>query len=159
MTRFYTIGVLGKTEGEFFASLKKSGVDVLIDIRRRRAVRGRSHAFSNSVALQSKLKRMGIRYMHVLDLAPTNDMRHLQTQDDAKHHVTNVKRDHLGSAFAREYTAKVLKPFDFRAFFARVSETGTTAVLLCVEAGPKACHRSLVADELRRRGARVSDII
>ena len=46
MNKVVTIGVIGFSAEEFFAALQEAGVDTLIDIRRRRAVRAHDYALS-----------------------------------------------------------------------------------------------------------------
>ena len=45
------------------------------------------------------------------------------------------------------YTEQILDPFDLSELHASLPDD-VTPVLLCVEAEPSACHRSLVADRL-----------
>ena len=49
---FYTIGVYGKTETDFFTSLINKEIDLFCDIRQRRGVRGKKYSFVNSLKLQ-----------------------------------------------------------------------------------------------------------
>ncbi len=48
LPRIVTLGVYGRSEAEFFATLQHAQVDLFCDIRRRRGVRGRDYAFANS---------------------------------------------------------------------------------------------------------------
>ena len=59
-----TIGAIGYTAESFFQALQNANVDTFIDVRRRRAVRGREYAFANSQRLQARLAELGIRYVH-----------------------------------------------------------------------------------------------
>ena len=78
----FTIGVYGFSEDAFFTALKDHEIDLFIDIRARRGMRGAKYKFVNSSYLQAKLKEMGIGYAHLKELAPTPRIRGLQEQAD-----------------------------------------------------------------------------
>src|SRR4051812_16785995 len=80
--KIVTIGVYGFDEAGFFQALQAAQVDTFCDIRRRRGVRGAEYAFANRQRLAARLAALGIRYLHRLDLAPTNAMRAVQYADD-----------------------------------------------------------------------------
>ncbi|MBX7253787.1 MAG: DUF488 domain-containing protein [Candidatus Promineofilum sp.] len=147
MNKVYTIGVIGYDADGFFRALQEAGVDTLIDIRRRRAVRGRDYAFANSQRLQARLAELGIGYLHRLDLAPTTSVRTTQRAADEAAHVATRQRAALSPAFAAAYEREVLSSFDPQAL-ADALPAGATVALLCVEREPAACHRSLVAARL-----------
>ena len=78
-----TIGVYGFDETTFFQALREAGVDTFCDIRRRRGVRGTRYAFANSRRLQKRLSELGIQYRHLLELAPTAEIRERQKTADS----------------------------------------------------------------------------
>ena len=84
LSNIFTIGVYGSTSEQFFQKITENKIDTFIDIRRRRAVRGSVYSFVNSNRLQNKLKELGINYIHILELAPTNEIRNFQLSEDAK---------------------------------------------------------------------------
>lgn len=147
MNKVYTIGVIGFNADTFFGALQKAGVDTLIDIRRRRDVRGRDYAFANSLRLQARLAELGINYLHRLDLAPTKSMIEIQMDADHAAHVPTRQREVLSPAFAEAYKRDVLANFDPHALATELPADAVVA-LMCVERDPKACHRSLVAARL-----------
>ena len=147
MNKVVTIGVIGYSADEFFQALQDAGVDTLIDIRRRRAVRGRDYAFANSQRLQARLAALGIRYVHRLDLAPTPSLRHVQAAADQAAGVSNRRRAALDPAYVTAYERQVLDSFDARALPGELPGARVLA-LLCVEGQPAACHRALVAARL-----------
>lgn len=55
----FTIGVYDSTEESFFGALVKNEIELFIDIRARRGMRGSKYKYVNSAALQSKLKESG----------------------------------------------------------------------------------------------------
>ena len=73
-----TIGVYGFDEERFFQALLDAHVDTFCDIRRRRGMRGSLYAFANSANLQRRLNDLGIRYLHIKDLAPDAGLREQQ---------------------------------------------------------------------------------
>ena len=76
--KVYTIGVYGSTEQQFFGKLTENIIDTFCDIRQRRGVRGSEYAFVNSNYLQRKLAEMDIKYGHIIELAPTSEIREKQ---------------------------------------------------------------------------------
>lgn len=72
---FFTLGVYHSNENEFFKKLTDNRIDTFCDIRQRRGVRGSEYAFVNSNRLQAKLNDLEIRYGHVIELAPTTEIR------------------------------------------------------------------------------------
>ena len=79
---FFTIGVYNSTEQEFFKKLIDSNIDTFCDIRQRRGVRGSQYAFVNSNRLQQRLSDLKIKYAHIIELAPTSEIRNLQKESD-----------------------------------------------------------------------------
>ncbi|MEX0980557.1 MAG: DUF488 domain-containing protein [Bacteroidales bacterium] len=150
---FYTIGVYGSTEQEFFNKLTENNIDTFCDIRQRRGVRGAKYAFVNSTRLQGILSDLEIKYGHVMDLAPTTEIRNLQKEADMQKGEQKRDRQELGQIFRIEYKNRILKNFDFDSFIEKFDDIGANKVVLfCVEEKPKACHRSLVTDKLEQLG-------
>jgi uncharacterized protein (DUF488 family) len=140
-----TIGVYGFSEEGFFKALQEAGVDTLCDIRRRRGVRGPLYPFANSKRLQDRLAALGIRYVHMLELAPPQEVRELQSQADEETGTGKRGRKVLSPRFAEEYKRVCLDSYDPQAFLETVGPDCKVACLFCVEGIPEACHRSLVA--------------
>lgn len=142
------MGVYGFTEREFFQTLAELHINVFIDIRRRRGMRGNQYAFVNKVYLQTELSKRGIRYLYDKTLAPSQAIRALQKEDDRKEGTSKQKRVALSDHFIHEYKAACLDSFDVRRFVQQF-DPEVNLLLFCVEARPEACHRSLVAEKLR----------
>ena len=157
--RIFTIGVYGSDCDAFFEALSRARIDVFLDLRRRRAVRGPQYAYANARRLTAELERRGIVYRHVLELAPSRELLALQHAIDARESGMRA-RTALAPEYVRRYTAEVLRPFDFRGL-ARELEGFRAPVLFCVEREAHACHRSLVAPRLARalRATAVEDIV
>jgi uncharacterized protein (DUF488 family) len=150
--RVATIGVYGFTAESFLAALRAVGVGLVLDVRRRRGVRGSEYAWANSRRLQAALAGAGIGYEHRKELAPTTEMRRLQYAEDERRGVGPRSRTELAPEFARRYSAEILDRADLDQV-RRAVPAGTLAALLCVERDPEACHRSLLADRLAREVA------
>jgi len=148
-----TIGVYGATLDSFLAALRKAKVEVVLDVRQRRGVRGSEYAWANSERLQAALAEAQIAYEHHKELAPTTELRQLQYREDDKLGVGKRSRVELAPAYAERYTREILGQVDLGPL---VAELPDVSALLCVERDPEACHRSLVAERLHREfGARV----
>jgi uncharacterized protein (DUF488 family) len=140
-----TIGVYGFTEKGFFDALQAAGVDLLCDLRRRRAVRGTHYAFANSARLQAQLAERGILYRHILALAP--DIALVKQLHADFNHLPKRQRDRLNTRYIDAYTERYLSHFDARDFIESLGPA-TTVALFCVETTPQACHRGLISDRL-----------
>jgi uncharacterized protein (DUF488 family) len=147
--KIVTIGVYGFTEESFFQALQAAGVDTFCDIRQRRGVRGAAYAFANSQRLQRRLAEMGIRYLYHQDLAPGKVVRARQVEADKVQKVAKRQRTVLGEAFVMAYRSEILANFDPKSLFDEAGPDTQVLALCCVEREPAACHRSLVADQLR----------
>ena len=157
--KFYTIGVYGSTEQEFFQKLIDNNIDTFCDIRQRRGVRGSKYAFVNSKRLQQRLNELNIKYTHIIELAPTKEIRELQKDADAKEGVLKRDRDKLGKVFTIAYKNMILNNFDFNAFLEKLDEVAASnIVLFCVEEKPAACHRSIVSDKFEKLGYKIEHL-
>ena len=143
----YTIGVYGSTEATFFDELVSAGIDLFVDIRQRRGVRGHLYAYANSTYLQEKLKSLGIDYLHYQSLAPTTALRQVQYSADAETKTAQRQREVLSSAFKAAYKKEILSGFDLDDFLS-ATDGHKRICLFCVEQHAEACHRSLAAARL-----------
>jgi uncharacterized protein (DUF488 family) len=142
-----TVGVYGFDRDSFLAALTGAGVDLLLDVRQRRGVRGSEYAWANAQRLQAALDEAGIGYSHLKELAPTTEMRQLQYAEDEKKGEGKRSRTVLAPAYVERYTAEVLDRVDLEPVVRWIGNS--KPALLCVERDPEACHRSLVAGRLR----------
>lgn len=148
MLKIVTIGVYGFEQDSFYRALQDAGVDVLIDIRQRRGVRGARYAFANSRRLQARLAELDIRYLHRKDLAPTPAVREEQKRADQASKVAKRQRTELAPAFVEAFEQEVLAHFEPQTLLDDLEPGERVVALLCVEREPAACHRSLVAERL-----------
>jgi len=147
--KIITLGVYGATEAAFFTALHDTGVDTFCDIRARRGVRGSEYAFVNSQRLQAKLAELGIRYLHFKELAPSETLRKRQYAADKLDRVAKRKRTELSELFVSGYHEE-RRGFESEAFVAQLGPDARVVALFCVERAAAACHRSLLAERLRR---------
>jgi uncharacterized protein (DUF488 family) len=148
MKSLRTIGVYGFDRDSFIRALEGAGVDLLLDVRQRRGVRGSEYAWANAQRLQAALAEAGIGYSHLKELAPTTEMRQLQYAEDARLGEGKRNRTALAPAYVERYSEEVLDQVDLDPVVQWIGKS--SAALLCVERDPEACHRSLVAERLRR---------
>ncbi|HTX29965.1 MAG TPA: DUF488 domain-containing protein [Solirubrobacteraceae bacterium] len=145
-----TIGVYEFDAASFIRALEGAGVTQVIDIRQRRGVRGPQYAWANSRRLQALLAEAKIAYAHYPSLAPTTELRQLQYREDAAQGVGKRSRVRLAPGYVRGYTEEILDRAPLEPLVDGLPADGIAA-LLCVEATPQACHRSLVAGRLAER--------
>ena len=144
--RLYTIGHSTRTLDEIVDLLRAHQVSILVDIRT--IPRSRHNPQFNLEALRSALPRRHIRYAHLPSLGGLRRAR------------PDSPNAGWRNASFRGYADYMLTD-DFEHGLAEVealTKDGTLA-LMCAEAVPWRCHRSLVADALAVRGAHVEDII
>jgi hypothetical protein len=75
-------------------------------------------------------------------------MRQLQYAEDTRLGEGKRNRTALAPAYVERYTEEVLGRVDLGPVVQWIGKS--SAALLCVERDPEACHRSLVAERLRR---------
>lgn len=129
----FTIGFTKKNAQNFFETLKKVGVKRVIDTRLNNV--SQLAGFSKKADLEYFLKTIGdIEYIHILDLAPTQDILDEYKKKKADWSI---------------YEQKFLKLISDRQIEKKVSpDLIDGGCLLCSEAKPHHCHRRLVAEYL-----------
>ncbi len=148
MTAIATIGVYGFDRETFLATLADAGIDLMLDVRQRRGVRGSEYAWANAQRLQGSLGEAGIDYSHLKELAPTTELRQAQYRADAMRGEGKRSRTVLSPEYASGYTEEILNRADLAPIVKWIG--GSKAALLCVERDPEACHRSLIAARLQQ---------
>ncbi|MEP6866794.1 MAG: DUF488 family protein [Deltaproteobacteria bacterium] len=141
----YTIGHSTRTLDDFVTTLRAFNISVVVDIRT--VPRSRHDPQFEGTTLRAALRSHRIQYTHVARLG---GLRRARTDS------TNTA---WRNASFRGYADYMLTP-DFASGIAELralTEEGTVAIM-CAEAVPWRCHRSLVADALTVRGARVEHI-
>lgn len=159
MERLFTIGAYGYDPERFFDTLREANVDLLLDLRRHRGMRGTLYSFANARRLQHELEVRDMVYRHLIELAPDPATRKLQQQRDMADRVAKRQRTSLDEMFIADYSRQTLAPFNWDALREGL-RTFRRPVLFCVEREPEACHRKLVADRLAAMtGSPVEDLL
>jgi uncharacterized protein (DUF488 family) len=132
-----TIGYEGATVRSFLEALGGERIELVADVR---AVAGSRKPGFAKTALSANLDGAGIEYLHLRGLgtpAPGRAAARAGRHTDMR----AIYRDHLASQAAR----------DDLQVLADIVRSGRRVCLLCLEADPTHCHRSLVAAALARR--------
>lgn len=144
-TRIYTLGHSTRTLDELVAILQSFEISLLVDIRS--IPRSRHNPQFNRDSLPAALAARNIGYVHLAELGGLR-----------KTHEDSLNQGWHNASF-RGYADYMLSR-DFEAGLAKLRALSRkhTLALMCAEAVPWRCHRSLVADALTVRGAQVADI-
>jgi uncharacterized protein (DUF488 family) len=145
--RLYTIGGYGHTEKSFINALKSNNIDLFVDVRQRRGMRGATYSFLNAKKLEENLKSAEISYLHFKDLAPTNEVRSFQKVADSAANASKRDRDRLSPDFIDAYKREILSEKEMKDVFNRI-DGYKNVCFFCVEKGHEACHRSVLTDWL-----------
>jgi uncharacterized protein (DUF488 family) len=146
MTVAYTIGHSTRSLTEFIALIEAYGIEIVVDVRT--VPRSRRNPQFNGETFPDALRTAAIAYDHAADLGG----------------FRRAGPGHLNAAWRnpsfRGY-ADYMQTATFVAGLERVIEQARTKrlVLMCAEAVPWRCHRSLIADALLVRGIRVEEIV
>jgi len=141
----YTVGHSTRSFEELATLLESVGVTLLADIRT--IPRSRHNPQFNAETLPDALASRRTGYVHLAELGG----------------LRRPRKDSPNAAWRnasfRGY-ADYMQTEGFEVGLARVRELSrdATVALMCAEAVPWRCHRSLVADALTVRGARVEEI-
>ena len=143
---FWTIGHSTRTLGEFFAVLAACLVEALVDVRT--VPLSRRHPWFNADSLALTLPPQGIAYVPMPALGGFRKPR----PDSPNTAWTN--------ASFRGYADYMLTD-DFERALDDLVELGRhrRVAIMCAEAVPWRCHRSLIGDALVARGYVVRDIM
>jgi uncharacterized protein (DUF488 family) len=133
--KMFTIGYEGADIGDFLETLDILGVDRVVDIRDLPASRRRD--FSKNI-LSAHLNGSGISYSHFKALGDPKEGREAMRAGNRQRflEVFNARMATEAAQIALDEVKDIA--------------LGETIVLLCYERDHKDCHRSIVADELRR---------
>jgi uncharacterized protein (DUF488 family) len=145
---FLTVGHSNRSFADFLAILQAHRIDRVLDVRRYPVSRKWPHFDAEPLA--RALSEAGIGYTGLPELGgrrkPRPDSRHTAWREDS----------------FRGYADFMDTP-EFEAALARVLELAVgerlRPALLCAEAVPWRCHRSLIADVLLARGIGVVDVL
>ncbi len=141
-----TIGHSNRSAEEFVGMLRAHGVNLLVDVRT--IPKSRYNPQFNTENLSATLRDAGIEYRHAPDLG---GLRHARPD--------SINLGWRNDSF-RGYADYMQTPaFDAALAELLRLEEGRTAAVMCAEAVPWRCHRSLIADALTARGEPVGHIM
>jgi uncharacterized protein (DUF488 family) len=145
-TTIFTIGHSTRTLAEAVEILKAYSVALLVDVRT--VPRSRHNPQFNKETLPDALKAEGIKYVHMPELGgfrrPSPDSPNIAWKNKSF-------RGYADYMQTREFADNLLK------LIALAREN--CAVVMCAEAMPWRCHRSLIADALTVRRVKVEHIL
>jgi uncharacterized protein (DUF488 family) len=141
-----TIGHSTRTLDEFVELLKTYGVNLVVDVRT--VPRSRHNPQFNKETLPNTLKPYGIKYIHMPDIGglrrPKQDSQNLAWRN-------STFRGYADYMQTKEFTDNLLKIIELAREHC--------LALMCAEALPWRCHRSLISDALVVRHIKVEHII
>jgi uncharacterized protein (DUF488 family) len=134
MNSIATIGYENATVERFQDALRGAGVEVLVDVR---AVASSRRPGFAKTRLAANVGEIGIEYLH---------LRGLGTPSDGRAAARAGRHDEMRAIFLRHLTTAESQA-ELHAL-ADLVRAGRRACLLCLEADPAHCHRTLVAEAL-----------
>lgn len=141
----WTVGHSRRSLAELLALVRVHGVSQVIDVRRH--PRSRRHPQFDGDALASGLSAAGIRYAPMPGLGgfrpPRPDSVNTGAEPAFRGYADYMQTDEFAGHLAALMTIAALAP----------------SAIMCAEASPQRCHRSLIADALVARGVEVSHIL
>jgi uncharacterized protein (DUF488 family) len=141
-----TIGHSTRPIAEFIQLLQAHGVRQVVDVRT--IPRSRHNPQFNSEALAKALKRAGVGYCHLPGLGGLRHARSDSPNTGWRNASFRGYADYMQTTSFEQALEELIQ----------LAPEGPLA-LMCAEAVPWRCHRSLIADALLARGLRVEHII
>ena len=141
-----TIGHSTRTLEEFIHLLQANGATCVVDVRT--IPRSRHNPQFNMDSLHGSLEKAGLKYVHMTGLG---GLRHAKSNSPNMGWRNASFRGFADYMQTPEF-AQSLQELLILASQERI-------VLMCAEAVPWRCHRSLIADALLVRGIRTEDIL
>lgn len=135
MRTIATIGYQAATMGSFLKALADGQVDLLVDVR---AVASSRRPGFSKTALAAHLREAGIDYLHLRALGTPAEGR--AAARSGRHDVMRkIFLEHMETVEARSELAALSELVDARQ-----------VCVLCFEADPAHCHRSIVVEQLAK---------
>lgn len=131
-----TTGYEKETQGQVIERLKAAGIELLIDVR---AVAASRRAGFSKTLLAGSLNEAGIDYLHLRDLG---------TPKPGRQAARAGRIDEMKAIFEQQLSTTGA----VGALEQAIEESlGRKACLLCFEADPACCHRTVVAERIAAR--------
>jgi uncharacterized protein (DUF488 family) len=134
LTALATIGYQAATVRSFLDALREAGVELLVDVRA--VASSRRPGFAKS-RLAANLAEAGIGYVHLRGLGTPAEGR-AAARAGQYAELRRIFREHLATPGARAELGEL----------ADLVRSSRRVCLLCFEADPEHCHRSMVAAAL-----------
>jgi uncharacterized protein (DUF488 family) len=141
-----TIGHSTHPAEEFLAILKAHGVEQLVDVRT--IPKSRHNPQFNRESLERLLPTQGIAYVHMPGLGGMRHPRKDSTNTAWKNASFRGYADYMQTPQFDQSLRELIE----------IAAKRRTAIM-CAEAVPWRCHRSLIGDALTARGVEVEDIM
>jgi uncharacterized protein (DUF488 family) len=132
-----TIGYEDATVPRFLEALKEAEVDLLVDVR---AVASSRRPGFAKTRLAENVGSVGIEYLHLRGLGTPADGR-AAARAGRHEEMRAIFMEHMETPEAQEELERL----------AKLVRSGRRVCLLCLEADPAHCHRSMVAEALQAR--------
>jgi uncharacterized protein (DUF488 family) len=142
----FTVGHSTRSLDELVELLHAHGIALLADVRT--VPRSRRVPHFNQANLAAELPRRGVEYMHLPELGGLRRPRRDSPNTGWRSESFRGYADHMAGA-------------EWQAALARLIDLGRErdVAVMCAEAVPWRCHRSLIADGLTVRGIQVRHIV
>lgn len=137
MRSIATIGYEAASVDDLLAALQRAGVELLVDVR---AVASSRRPGFAKTRLAANVATVGVDYLHLRGLGTPADGR-AAARAGRHDELRSIYREHLATAAAQAELETLVDLVD----------SGRRVCLLCFEADPAHCHRSLVAAAVAAR--------
>jgi uncharacterized protein (DUF488 family) len=145
-SRLYTVGHSNRTMEDFLSLLKAYRIETLIDVRT--VPKSRYVPHFNKETLSASLAAVKIDYLHFPKLGGLRKAKKDSINAGWKNASFRGFADYMQTKEFDEAVDELLSRID-----------QTTVAILCAEAVPWRCHRSLISDALLIRGVSVEHIL
>jgi uncharacterized protein (DUF488 family) len=142
----YTIGHSTRSLDDFVALLHREGMRALVDVRAFPT--SRRHPHFNRESLVVSLPAHGVTYRHAPALGGRRRPRADSPNRAWRNESFRAYADHMGTPAFREAVDQLIE-----------SAAHVRTTVMCAEAVPWKCHRSLIADALVARGCEVRHVL
>lgn len=142
----WTVGHSTRSLDDFIGLLERYGIEVLVDVRT--VPKSRTNPQFNRDTLETALPDVGIGYIHAKDLGGLRHPRKDSPNTGWRNESFRGYADYMQTPEFEEGLSRLL----------HIGEEKKTAIM-CAEAVPWRCHRSLIADALTVRGFEVIEIL
>ena len=145
MEPIFTVGHSTRTAEDFITLLKAHRIELLVDVRT--VPRSRHNPQFNRDGLPETLRKAGIAYLHLGELGGLRKARPDSTNTGWRNLSFRGYADYMETPEFEQGVKRLLDEAKTR----RVA-------IMCAEAVPWRCHRSLIADALMARGVEVLEL-